>query len=944
MSSPAPDILSQIAARLRAAQGRVRRKLHWLVGGLSGLLFLGLVAWARQGTNEARGGALLVLFVLVGGLCGLWWRARAQRRNPRRALRAWLRPWGSERAEPVERAYRLLTEAPAETGASEELMRLHLSQLVERLPAEQEARWWQRRERGLFWGVSFLWLLVMGLVLTRALFLTEGALVWTARGGQAGAELPYVGDAAWLVEPPASSRATPRLLFSSEETHSVPEGSVVQVRMAPRVSGRQWVLTDGTREELFVSDGSGLWQARWTLLAPTELWIAARFSEVKINSQVRARFAVVEDEPPRVVLHGAPQELALEELTRLDLQFLAVDDHGLVEVALVLRSGNQEQRTELVRLDGKEQIYRGGHALVRSHPFLARAFLPVRVSVEARDAPGVRGPQWGKSEEIVLVPPAIGGAAAQRYESLVSFRQALVQALAEEVQSGSLSREESERARDQAIQTLRQALSQLQERGSELQEPIEGSLRFFEAQVEALERNRLARTSLESVLLASDALVRELGTSDAKRVAEEMGLALEELAVLARQLREQPEVEFGGAPLLDRWELLSQAARNLGKLSVLGRDLGSVAEGDLGRMRVALDQSEMDRVERIALHLAARLKRGTPSFGAKGGAGVESGSGSSQGQASGDAAPSDAPAEYRELAQQAERLAQEHARELSELDRLLEEVQQALQKDKRSEEKQAWKEKAEEVRRTVRSLPDVGGEPGSVSAEAALGKNQAQAFADALEGAEGARAVQLGREAVRALRRAARLAEQRGAFLDPQELSRQADRLEEVVRWVEEQKDSQTVQLRSQMGEQLREQAAREKKLAEQADELAERAQRGEAPLPQQNVDALRRASRLMQDAARAWEQGQAEEGRRLAESAQSQLERATPQSPERAEESPASEASDSEGTPLGRGGEVPKQRDQDRTQSFRERVQRGLSWESGDLAQAVRRYAEELK
>jgi hypothetical protein len=77
---------------------------------------------------------------------------------------------------------------------------------------------------------------------------------------------------------------------------------------------------------------------------------------------------------------------------------------------------------------------------------------------------------------------------------------------------------------------------------------------------------------------------------------------------------------------------LTALADGAGKLIVLGplgRDLGSVAQADIGRIRRARAADDMLHTELAARHLAARLRRPNPSFGGAGRGGVESGAPSS---------------------------------------------------------------------------------------------------------------------------------------------------------------------------------------------------------------------------------------------------------------------------------------------------------------------------
>ena len=65
-----------------------------------------------------------------------------------------------------------------------------------------------------------------------------------------------------------------------------------------------------------------------------------------------------------------------------------------------------------------------------SDRFFKRAFAPVEVTVEARDNDPLRGPKWGKSAAITVIPPIVGEPEALRYEALARARDAFVDLLA----------------------------------------------------------------------------------------------------------------------------------------------------------------------------------------------------------------------------------------------------------------------------------------------------------------------------------------------------------------------------------------------------------------------------------------------------------------------------------------------------------------------------------
>src|SRR5690606_17085518 len=137
------------------------------------------------------------------------------------------------------------------------------------------------------------------------------------------------------------------------------------------------------------------------------------------------------------------------------------DDHGLSQIDLVLRSGQRVERTELVQLSGQEQSYRGAYTLTPDHDLIRKAFLPVRVSIEARDGNTATGPGWGKSRPILLIPRPLGDEIAKRHIALREFRASVSGFLAADIQAAHLSTEIAHTFRMEAHKKLTEAMGTL---------------------------------------------------------------------------------------------------------------------------------------------------------------------------------------------------------------------------------------------------------------------------------------------------------------------------------------------------------------------------------------------------------------------------------------------------------------------------------------------------
>src|SRR5690606_23468291 len=306
------------------------------------------------------------------------------------------------------------------------------------------------------------------------------------------------------------------------------------------------------------------------------------------------------------------------------------------------------------------------------------------------------------------------------------------------------------------------------------------------------------------------------------------------------------------------------------RLRMLGAELGSVAEADVGRVRRSIEARDLRHAELAAVHLAARLRRPEPSFGSAGGGAVESGM-PGRGQGTGEA-PSGAPGDFDQLADQIDELAGDHAQQLSELERLLREAEQAARSDERRRDA---RRRAEELREALAPLPEVGADSGSARAVAAEGRAHGEAMADSLERLDLEEAVESGRRALERLDEAERRrGEGSGSWLNPEDLEQARQRVRQELGQAERDLRQLRERARDELQGKLQERAEREAEMAGRAQDLARKGRDAEAPLPGEIVQGLEEAARLMREAARQLAEGNAERAHALEQDAQRQLER----------------------------------------------------------------------
>lgn len=924
--------------------GRGTRRVR--LGMLLAVLVLA-AHWARLGTTSARLGAGAALLLVL--LWILTWRFLERRflSSPEAVIRRVLGPANPALAGQALRARRLVsrTEAPGGVG-SVELARLHLSRVLHRVSLEAVTRAAQQRASRFGWVA--LGLVAIGVVgISIGPFrIVEGLDVLPARRGVAPMALRLVYGVRVLVTPPSHLKRSEYVLFPSVHREA-PEGSVITVRAEALRPGRHLVLTDGEREVDFVEDGAGGQIARWTLERDAALRVAARFGQVLIVEPDAIELGALPDEAPRVTLEDAPRTVELKELDRLELRYLAEDDHGLKEIDLVLRSGGREERRVLLRLDGDSRLERGAHALERGDAFLERMFLPVVVSIEARDNDASDGAKWGKSAAITVVPPEIGEPEAARHaafkDSLAWVVDLLDHQLEDErAERGGLSAEarharrlETQAARDEGVRALRAAVFG-EHAGAHLPPKLSA---FALGQIQLLEKTPLSRERTEDVLLALDAGRRSVVRIDAEEVAKRLGDVAEEVASGAAEALD-PERRTRGLGRADAaLEVLEAGTRHLTSLGDLGADVGSVASGQIERIRRAEAAGRLLHVELAARHLAARLRRPTPSFSsAGGGGGVESGPG--RGNEPGE--PSEADRQFRQMMGELERLAREHAGAIRGVEETLAGAAEGVAEDLREQAK----ERAQALRRRLDELPR-DGRPGSARASAALGREHMAAMAQNLERLSLEAAVESGRSGRGALSEAEGLSRDRGVAdsLDRDALGGAREEIGEQLAWAERVLREMRHKADARAAGDLAQAGTHEEEMARRAGNLAGRGAHTEARLPDELKQALERAEGMMQQAAERLSGGHGEAGLELQREAQRLLEHAS--SPENGGGSGSEDAAEGGSQQRGRmatHGDVPDRGDASGADAFRKRVLEGLSGERrGRLGPAVERYAEGL-
>ena len=934
---------------------RIRRLWREHAGRATTLALLALTAavalggahLARLGTTPARLGAALALLVVLSAVVV---RAVRERRDWRRADRTISRALLPAEPELGRRALRALSLVDRterdESAGSGELARLHFERLLQRASAEALSDAAQRhaqRYRGA--ALALLVCTLIAIVLS-PLRVVEGLDVMAAHAGRAPVELYFLRYPRITAQPPAYTRQSDRTLVL-DSIVELPKGTAVTVRGVPRYQDRRLVLTDGTAETPFVSDASGGLVARYTVGQSAVLRVASRYGDVLIEEPERLTIRTIPDLEPIVVLEGAPRTLRLSEVEQIDLRWLARDDYGLRQVDLVLRSGAREDRRVLGRFDGDSHLERGGHVLRPRDPFLRRMFLPVTVTIQARDDDPFDGPKWGISDAIVLLPPAVGEPEALRFAALLALRDELLDLLVVLLDKDRSTDPKERRARSEDAVRRADALT---EHARKALDATYGGLSvprglgtFAMGQMDkmraAFRQPDSAVKAVENTLLSLDVALRGLAARDAEQVAKRLGDVADEAATGARYARETENRAVGVERLDTALAALAAGAAELARLGELGEDVGAVAESELRRIRRAREAEDLMHTELASLHLAARLRRPMPSFGAAGGAGVESGmSLGDGGEPSGP--PSSADQQFDQLAEELRELAREHGDALGEVERALRQAAEGADVEALREEARRL---AEAVREAVQDFPPPGQPSGSRAASEALAREHASALAHGLEKLSLEDAIESGRNAASALEHAQK--SQGLGSADDEQLEEARQAVDRALDWARKTMDELRRKAEQSARGALDAASERERELGRRAGSLAEHGRSRDSALPESIGEQLERAGSIMQEAARAFAERRGERGLELQREAQRLLERSqTGRTTDAEDEGERSwKEPDSRGDGMATGGEVP---DEERrmAEDFRDRVLRGLSRDKSDrLSPAIQRYAEGL-
>jgi hypothetical protein len=921
------------------------------MAALGGLAFVGSALLARLGTPRARLGAVAILSALLAAAIARIVVVRRRQKDARRTIAGTVGRADPELGAATLRAMTLVTRTSrSEEAGSPELALLHLRRLLDRAPLDRIQGRAARLAIG--WSVASIVIASAALVLvvTEPFRVVEGLDVLLARKGEAPVPLLWIEDVSMTATPPAYLHEADDLLTPFSPV-ALPRGSKIVVRGTAVHAGRKLLLTDGHNEVPFLNDGADGVVAHFPLTDSARLRVVAAFGDVRVPQADAELVTSIPDEVPNVKLEGAPRTVRILDEPTITFAYEATDDHGLREVALVLRTGTREESRILSRPGTDTKTDKGSYQLSANDPFFKKTYAPVEARVEARDNDEVSGPKWGKSEAIIVVLPQAGEPEALRYAELIKARDLLTDLLDRRLttkidprtakQIATTEADEQKKARTVAMEALGKTFGGLTP-NSRMTQLARGQWSRLDKALDAFQKSPTQATydklthETEDVLLAFDGGVRALGTRDTRSVAKRLADVADEAALAAGALALGMDTASAAVRLDAAFGVLDAGGKQMLKLGDLGLDLGEIVANDLRRIDRSRKASDHKHAELAAQDLAARLRRPDPSFSGGGGSGVESGGGGSVNPSE----ASDADAEQAANEQELEDLARDHATGMNEVA----EAMDRAESEERESLRDSAREHAKAIRDAVKDLPKQG-RPQTPEAEAATGRQEAEGMAGALDGANLKDAVDRGKEALKSLKEAKRIGGDNSLFDEStgQRAGEAAETLEKELKWAEEALDKLRKAARERAKKDLEKAGKNEEKLAERAKSLSEKGKKGSRSLDDEKLQRISEAERAMREAQKSLQEGDGEKGKKQQDTAQRALEMAQGRKDDEAERSQGNEE-DANGKPLGGKADIPGKDKWKGPEAFRKRVMEGLSGPIDPaLKEAVKRYAEGL-
>ena len=594
-STSAGRVLTQFLARA----GR-RVLLFKVVRGLSFGLGLGLLALLSSAllvgpSVGVLGAALtwsgLALFAIVTSSIGVG--RLSEMKGPRRALLL------SEADPRLAERVRSAAELAERPNGSPELLAEVLASVGNELSAVPLSRLVPRPR---FWGRMLLSSLALALVCGGMIVSREDvasglyAMSHPATElGERAAQGLWISQLSVQVSVPRERGGdlgqliNPRLL-------EVPEGSVIELTVRPRMAVERALLRLGDRSLPFVTGPDGTSRLTITAEVSGRLQLLAHVDESWVEDPVVRTISVEADIAPTVELDAPLGDVNAAADEPVPFSYRARDNHGLSSVELVLELGPGRQRR--VRLlgvpDERPLAEHEGSADVVPAAYGVRTNQTLAVWIEARDRDTFGGPNVGRSPVRTITVGEAHEGRGVPVELLERARDSAIDTLAERLERelASHQRDAEERAEELAkstrsfVRSLTSLAKSYEGGGTENATAL--TLRDMLRRVSRLlrdERNASDGRSASETRRTDEALVREL-EDDSLWLSDLLGReklnnasqAIERLsATRARMQKLLEELKKTGDPAR-KAELLAEVARARAELSLLAERLAEAEQ------------------------------------------------------------------------------------------------------------------------------------------------------------------------------------------------------------------------------------------------------------------------------------------------------------------------------------------------------------------------------
>jgi hypothetical protein len=406
----------------------------------------------------------------------------------------------------------------------------------------------------------------------------------------------------------------------------VPEGSIIELLVRPRVRIERALLRIGERTLPFTSSEAGS-ELKLTAETSGTLSLLARVGDTWVEDPTARSLVVEQDAAPEVLLDAPLADVNAAADEPVSFVYRARDDHGLSGIELVLEFGpGRQRRVRLLSLSEESRTREHeGNADVVPSAFGVRSGQTMAVWIEARDSDAYGGPNVGRSPVRTITVGTAEEGRTVPIELLTRARDGAIETLADRLEAELPNRQGEAQDRTtklgKSTREFVRTLGVLEKtyQGEHRESPTTLTLRDMLKRVSRLLRDEKSASEsrdMREVRRSDEALVREL-EDDILWLSDLLGreklssaaTAIERLAATrARMEKLLAELKKTGDPAR-KAELLAEVARARAELSQLAQRLAE-AQSDVPADFVNLEALKAEASNNPLDEMEAALKRG----------------------------------------------------------------------------------------------------------------------------------------------------------------------------------------------------------------------------------------------------------------------------------------------------------------------------------------------